>query len=279
LIGAVLSPTDPVFAAAIVGRRGVSQRLRHLLNVESGLNDGLALPIVVALLALQGAAERKLVAHLFELLAGGFIGVAVTWAALRLERVRLFAVARSHEPLFPFAIGVVVIALAELVHANQYIAAFSAGITVATVHPPETREFHAFGENVAELLKLAALLVFGMLISREFLREIPLAGYVFAVLVLVVARPAALAVSLAGAPLPPREKLAAMWFGPKGFASVIYGILVLESGTRGANHAFHLIALAVVASIIAHSSTDVAVARWLDDGARASRGATGKRAP
>jgi NhaP-type Na+/H+ or K+/H+ antiporter len=263
LIGAVLSPTDPVFAAAIVGREGVSKRLRHLLNVESGLNDGLALPIVLRLLALNGAAERGTAVDMLALLGGGMIGVATPWLAVTFERSRFFAVARSHEPLFPFAIGIVVFAVAELVHANQFIAAFAAGVTLATVRPSERSEASAFTENFSELLKLAALLVFGMLISPSFLSEIPVSGYVFAALALVVARPAALAISLAGAPLPGREKIAAAWFGPKGFASVVYGILVLESGIKGGDQVFHLIALVVAASIIAHSSTDVIVARWL----------------
>jgi len=264
LVGAVLSPTDPVFAAAIVGRSGVSQRLRHLLNVESGFNDGLALPIVLGLLALGGAAEGGVLMNIVELLAGVVIGVAVPWIALQFERTRFFAVARSHEPYFPFAIGIVVFAFAELVHANQFLAAFTAGITLATLRRDQAEEFGAFGEEFAELLKLAALLVFGGLISPALLREVPLEGYAFAGLALFAARPAAIGLALWGARLEWRNKVAAMWFGPKGFASVIYGLMVLESGIDGANESFHLIAIVVVGSILAHSSTDVVMARWLN---------------
>jgi NhaP-type Na+/H+ or K+/H+ antiporter len=263
LIGAVLSPTDPVFAAAIVGRSGVSQRLRHLLNVESGFNDGLALPVVLGLLALGGAAEDRMVMNIVELLAGVVIGVVVPWIALRFERTRFFAIARSHEPFFPFAIGIVVFAFAELVHANQFLAAFTAGITMATLRRDRAGEVNAFGEEFAELLKLAALLVFGGLISPAFLREVPLEGYVFGLLALFMARPAAIALALWGARLEWRNKVAAMWFGPKGFASVIYGLMVLGSGLEGANESFHLIAIVIVGSILAHSSTDVVMARWL----------------
>jgi NhaP-type Na+/H+ or K+/H+ antiporter len=263
LIGAVLSPTDPVFAAAIVGRSGVSQRLRHLLNVESGFNDGLALPIVLGLLALGGAAEGRVVMNIVELVAGVVIGIVVPWVALRFERTRFFAIARSHEPFFPFAIGIVVFAFAELVHANQFLAAFTAGVTMATLRRDQAREVDAFGEQFAELLKLAALLVFGGLISPAFLREVPLEGYAFGLLALFVARPAAIALALWGARLEWRNKVAAMWFGPKGFASVIYGLMVLGSGLEGANESFHLIAIVIVGSILAHSSTDVVMARWL----------------
>ncbi len=58
------------------------------------------------------------------------------------------------------------------------------------------------------------------------------------------------------------EKVAAAWFGPKGFASVVYGILILRSGGEGAGHVFHLMAIVIAASMVAHSSTDVVVARW-----------------
>ena len=115
------------------------------------------------------------------------------------------------------------------------------------------------------MLKLAALLVFGALISPAFLAEIPWTGWVFAVLALVLARPVALWISFWGSGLEPREQAAAMWFGPKGFASVVYGLIVLSSGIAAADEIFHLLALTIVLSIIAHSSTDVLVARLFDE--------------
>jgi len=109
---------------------------------------------------------------------------------------------------------------------------------------------------------LAAILVFGALISPDFLGEVDLAGYVFAVLALVLARPVAIALSFLGSRLPWQEQAAVAWFGPKGFASVVYGLLVLESGAERADQMFHLIALAVVLSILAHSSSDVPIAQY-----------------
>jgi NhaP-type Na+/H+ or K+/H+ antiporter len=246
-----------------VGREGVSTPLRHLLNIESGLNDGLALPIVLGLLAFDGAAGGGALGQLVALPLGCGLGLAVPWAVVQFERSRFFAVARSHEPFFPFAVGLLVFSLAELVHANAYLATFTAGVTLASLRGGKPESNHAFGEELAELLKLAALLVFGALISPPFLREVPLRGYLFAALALLVARPVGLALALLGARLGWRDRLAAMWFGPKGFASVIYGLIVLKSGIAGADEAFHLIAVVIVASILAHSSTDVVIARWL----------------
>ncbi len=269
LIGAVLSPTDPVFAAAIVGRQEVPARLRHLLNVESGLNDGLALPIVLAMLAVVGSEPFSVWSTGVDLLTGVAIGIAIPWCAIRLEQTPLFRAHASYQPLFAFAIGLLVLTTASLAGANIFLAAFAAGVTVATVGPDVRREFHRFGDLLSELLKLAALLVFGALISPKFLGEIPPSGYVFALLVLVAVRPVAISVSLLFSSLGWREHAAAAWFGPKGFASVVFGLLILREASAGnlpweqADQLFHLVAICIVASIVAHSSTDVIVARWL----------------
>jgi NhaP-type Na+/H+ or K+/H+ antiporter len=263
LLGAALSPTDPVFAAAIVGREEVPRRLRHLLNVESGVNDGLALPVVLLLLAMVQVREAHVGTMLGELALGVMLGMGVPWVAIRLERSRFFSAIAIYQPLNAFAIGLLVYALASLTHANAFLGAFAAGLTVASMSPEVRGAFHEFGEIIAELLKLAALLVFGALISPRFLAEIPPSGYALAVLVLIAVRPLALGLALLGSELGWRERVAAAWFGPKGFASVVYGMLILKAGVARGGELFHLLALVIGASIVAHSSTDVLVARWL----------------
>ncbi|MBM0230398.1 cation:proton antiporter [Micromonospora sp. STR1_7] len=266
LIGAILAPTDPVFAAALVGNDKVPARLRHLLNVESGVNDGLALPFVVLLLALAaGSDDLHLGKIASELAVGLLIGVLVPLLAIALERTRWLAASAAYAPLNGVAIGLLVLALGKITHGNLFLAAFAAGITVATFGPRERAAFEHFGENIAELLKLAALLVFGALISVRFLGEISWAGWAFAVLAIFVARPVALWISFLRSGLGVREQAAAMWFGPKGFASVVYGLLVLESGIAAGDEVFHLVALTIVISILLHSSTDVVVARAFDE--------------
>jgi NhaP-type Na+/H+ or K+/H+ antiporter len=266
LIGAVLAPTDPVFAAALVGNDRVPERLRHLLNVESGVNDGLALPFVVVLIAVAaGSSDLHLTDLGAELVIGIAIGIAIPWVAIRLERTRFFAVSENYAPLNALAIGLLVLSVGKVSHGNLFLAAFAAGITVATAGAFQREAFEEFGELVSEVLKLAALLVFGALISVRLLSEIPWTGWVFAALALVVARPVALWISFLGAHLGVREQLAVMWFGPKGFASVVYGLLVLASGIPAAEEIFNLVALTIVLSIVAHSSTDVLVARSFDD--------------
>ncbi|WP_010205419.1 cation:proton antiporter [Salinibacterium sp. PAMC 21357] len=262
LIGAILAPTDPVFAAALVGNKRVPQRLRQLLNVESGVNDGLALPFVIVFLAVSSGSEDLHLGELgLELLIGTVIGIAVPWLVIKALHTRLFAAAGVFEPLVPIAIGLLVFALSTTLHANLFLAAFAAGVTVATVGQKEREEFEEFGEIISELLKLLALMVFGALLSFKFLGEIAWTGWLFAILALIVARPAALFVSFLGSGLSMREQVAAMWFGPKGFASVVYVLVVVSADIPAGDLIFHLVALTIALSIIAHSSTDVVVAR------------------
>jgi NhaP-type Na+/H+ or K+/H+ antiporter len=248
----------------VTGQKQVPERLRYLLNVESGLNDGLALPLVIGLLDYLQPETYWAATTLTDIALGIGLGVTVPWFIIQLERSRFFGADPLYQPLTVLTIGLLLFALASLAHANEFLAAFVAGVTVATLSPRLRDKFQQFGKLLAELFKLAALLVFGALISPHFLYEIGWEGYVFALLVLVVPRPLALCLSLPGAALTWREWVTAAWFGPKGFASVFLTLLVLRSGIPAANQLYHLAALVIAASIILHSSTDVLLARWFE---------------
>ena len=240
-----------------------------MLNVESGINDGLALPVVIILLDIIGGERLHVDELLLEVALGVAIGVIIPFVALRLESTNIFSARLIYEPLNTFAIGLLVFSVAELTHGNPFLAAFTAGITVSTIAPQFRDAFHRFGELIAELLKLAALFLFGALIAFDFVTDIGLTGIVFALLMLFVARPLVLLLVLIHSRLTWREKIAAMWFGPKGFASVAYGLLILGTPVMNFDFVnndrefiFHVIAVAIVISIVAHSSTDVIVAEW-----------------
>lgn len=266
LVAAVLAPTDPVFASAIVGRRDVPARLRRLLSVESGLNDGLALPVVVILISAAGSPggggeHTGLGAVALELVGGLALGVVVPVLIHLLLRIPGLGAEPRLQPLGPLAVGILLYAVAHLSGANAYLAAFAGGAVVARLNPAAQESFSELGEQLAELAKFAALLVFGALLTPSLFASIGLGGWVVAVLSLVLVRPASLVLSLLGSPLERKELFAAAWFGPKGFASVVYGLLVLHSGIPQAVDAYELIAVCIGLSIVAHSSTDVPVAR------------------
>jgi NhaP-type Na+/H+ or K+/H+ antiporter len=266
LVGAVLAPTDPVFASAIVGRKEVPSKLRQLLNVESGINDGLALPIVLILIAAAGPtaahAEASLGKIALELGLGLAFGVLLPLTVVGLLRFRLLGAEPKLQPLLPLAIGIILYGLCHLTHANPYLAAFSAGAVLTAVAPQEARAgFEPLGEQLAELAKFAALLVFGALLTPALFGDLSVGGYATVLLAIVLIRPASMLVSLIGTRFDRREKLVAAWFGPKGFASVVYGLLVLQAGIPQGQEAYTLIAVCIAVSIIAHSSTDVPIAR------------------
>jgi NhaP-type Na+/H+ or K+/H+ antiporter len=263
LLGAILSPTDPVFASALVGRADVPLRLRRLLNVESGLNDGLALPFVLIFLAMAKHEDSHISTVLLELVLGLAVGIGVAALVALAWRAKILTAEPRLQPLGPVAIAVVVYAICHLTHANPYLAAFAAGSTLATLDHVAAERFEPFGDLLSELTKFAALLVFGTLITPDRLSHLGWQGWLLAVVAIVLVRPASMLLSLLRTPMPRSERLTAAWFGPKGFASVVYGLLVLQAGLPNGELLFDLIAVTIAMSIILHSSTDVPVAHML----------------
>lgn len=264
LVGAVLSPTDPVFASAIVKNEGMPPRLRHLLNVESGVNDGLALPVVIVLIAVAGGRDVHPLVLVGELIGGIALGIVLPLVMQQLLRLRGVAAEERLRPLGPLAVGMMLFGIAHVAHVNAYLAAFAAGTTLATLNPQASDAFEHFGELLGEVGKFIALLAFGTLLTPALFETPGIVGYAVAVLVVVTARPLAFLVAGLWRRFPRWEFAAAAWFGPKGFASVVYGLYVLQSGLPQRELAFAIIAITIALSIAAHSSTDVPVARFLD---------------
>jgi NhaP-type Na+/H+ or K+/H+ antiporter len=263
LIGAILSPTDPVFASAIVGREDVPLRLRRLLNVESGLNDGLALPFVLIFIATATNSETHLGEVALELVAGLALGIVIPAVVVLAWRWRILTAEPRLQALGPMAIAVILYAACHLTHANPYLAAFAAGSTIATLDRVSAERFEHFGDLLSETTKFAALLVFGALITPERITHLTFGDWAVAVIAILLVRPAAMLLSLLRTTLPARERSVAAWFGPKGFASVVYGLLAVQAGIPSGDHVFDLVAVTIALSIVLHSSTDVPVAKAL----------------
>jgi sodium/hydrogen antiporter len=178
LVGAVLSPTDPVFVSALFRFEAVPKSVKTLLNIESGLNDGLALPIVVLLLARIAGRHEDLWHIAVELLLGILVGLCIPWIGILLEESRFFNAVGLFRPLNAFALGLLVLAICYLTGANLFLGGYAAGISVASFSDSVSESFESFGELLAELFKLAALLIFGALLAPHFFtalwrRDIP----------------------------------------------------------------------------------------------------------
>jgi NhaP-type Na+/H+ or K+/H+ antiporter len=156
------------------------------------------------------------------------------------------------------ATGAAVQSIAKLA---QYLAAYAAGITLASLAPEHAEAMRPIGDTIAEALKLAAVLAFACLLRPDQFRELGWTGAAFVAVALLVVRPLATAFALLNRSLTPREWLAAAWFGPKGFASIVYGTLMIQHAIPHAHAMFDLIAVVTAVSIVAHSSTDLWVVR------------------
>jgi NhaP-type Na+/H+ or K+/H+ antiporter len=264
LIGAVLSPTDPIFISAIFRYKAVPYRLQRLLNVESGINDGIALPLVIIFLGELAARPAGLAIIALELIGGVALGVVIPWLGIRLESSRFFGAAGALQPLNAFALGLLVLAVAWPTGANIFLAAFAAGVMVARLSPEARHSFEGMGEGITELLKLAAILIFGLELAPNLFLPLSWAEAVFILLALSVVRLAAMEISLLGSVLTRAERWAVGWFGPKGFGSVVYGLMILELGTPLAQRLAHLAGLTIMLSIVVYSSTDILVARGFE---------------
>lgn len=256
LLGAVLSPTDPVMVRTLLEQEAVPARLRNLLSVESGLNDGLVLPPIAVLLAILGGQAAEPLRSTLEAVGGIAIGVAAAALAM-IERVRWLQVSETYRPLFGIAIACTAFGVCSVTGANELLAAYSAGIALATLRSDLAQSLVRIGEPLTEAVKLAALLVFGAALSLQF--DLVVIG--FAAAALLAARPVALLLAFLGGGLDRKEWLTAAWFGPKGFSSILYGALILTSNVADAPRLYRIIGLVVTLSIVAHSSTDSLVAR------------------
>lgn len=272
LLGAVLSPTDPVVTSTVVTAKRVPSVISHTLNLESGLNDGLALPLVLFFLVLAapgGDALQSGIELLGEVAVGAAIGFALAYMAGKvLQRIPGEGLAHNYEGVYALGLALLAYGLADVTWGNGLIAAFVAGVALAVAEHDIPDAFSNFNENVGAIFQAITFFLFGALIV-----DIPWDKGVLALLgviafVLLIARPAAVLLALAGTRLPRPQKLFIAWFGPKGVASMLFALLVLNSAVPHHELLFETASFVIIASIIAHGLTDTIGTRWLERRAR-----------
>lgn len=269
LLGALLSPTDPVLSSSVVTNPRVPRLIRHSLNLESGLNDGLALPAVLALTASVASADGFVWWEfvLQDLGVGFATGILVGLAgSVLLPRGTAFGseIPPHQKALYALGVGFAAYAVAKLPpEGNGFIAVFVCAIVLGIRRPDIRTCFEARSQDIIELVKLGIFVVFGSLLTFGGLFDDGLAAVAIAAFTLLVARPAAIAVALAGTGLDTATKAFMAWFGPKGVATMTFSLLVLSEGFPAAEEIFNLAALTVFVSIVAHGLTDTPGAEWI----------------
>jgi sodium/hydrogen antiporter len=267
LLGAVLSPTDPVVTSMVVTARRVPAQIRHTLNLESGLNDGLALPFVLFFLVLAtpgGDAGGEAAELLGEAVFGALIGIVLGIAGGYLHRIVPLGVTPRFEGIYAVGFGLAAFGLADVTFGNGLIAAFVAGITLGYFEHEITERFVDFSENVSAIFQVLTFFVFGAIIVATTYDGSPWALLAFILFALLVARPVAVLLALLGTRLPRPQKAFIAWFGPKGVASMLFALLVLDEGLTHGSLVFEVAAFVILGSILAHGLTDTVGARWIE---------------
>jgi sodium/hydrogen antiporter len=267
LLAAVLSPTDPVVTSAVVTSKLVPRSVRHTLNLESGLNDGLALPFVLFFLVLAtpgGDAGTEAAKLLGEAAFGAALGVALGMLGGRLHRhLPGGGITARYEGIYAVGFALFAFGLAESTIGNGLIAAFVCGIAMAASEREVPEGFAEFAENASAILQVLTFFVFGgLIVATGFDHSIP-PLVLFVLFALLIARPAAVLISFIRTRIPQSEKLFMAWFGPKGVASMLFALFVLKSGVERGELIFDIAAVAIICSIVAHGLTDTVGAQWL----------------
>src|SRR3954454_16714810 len=270
LVGALLSPTDPVLSSSVVTNPRVPRLIRHSLNLESGLNDGLALPPVLALVAALDVSGGDFVWWRFvlqDVTLGFAYGVVVgLLASVVLPRGGSLTdgIPAHQKPLYALGVAFLTYGVTTLPpHGNGFIAVNVCAITLGIRRPDIRGYVEARADDIVEIVKLGIFVVFGSLLTLEGLFLDGWAAVAIAVVALLVARPVALAIALIGTGVS-RAALAFMaWFGPKGVATMTFSLLILGSGVPGAERMYDIAALVVLCSIVAHGLTDTAGSEWM----------------
>jgi len=258
LIGAALAPTDAALGAAVMTNPAVPERVRRVLNVESGLNDGIATPVVMVAIAGAAAAEgiqgQGLGGALIDLAIGVGVGIGIGLSggqAMRMARRRGWA---SEDFTGPAVLALAMAAYAGCLwlDGNGFVAAFVAGLAFGNVAGRGGVKEVFYVEQTAGLVSLLTWLIFGAVAVPVVVEQTDWQVLAYAVLSLTVVRMLPVGLALLGAKLPMRTVAFIGWFGPRGLASIIFAVIALEELHTEADRAVAVIGITVLLSVFAH---------------------------
>lgn len=265
LMALILSPTDAALGLAVVTSNRVPEKIRQTINVESGLNDGIALPpILICLAVLSGSSGESMDTSywlLFVLkqfvygpLIGGLVGWFGGWLVDKASKHEWMS--HTFQQLASVSLAILSFSLAESVHGNGFMAAYFAGMMLGTRTEVIRERIREFGEAESQAMVLFIFLLFGMLLVPVSYPLWDWKALVYALLSLTVIRMMPVAISLIGSGLSQPTIWFIGWFGPRGIASVLYLLMVvLKLGVAGYERIISIISLTVLLSIFLHGIT------------------------
>jgi sodium/hydrogen antiporter len=260
ILAAILAPTDAGLGQVIVNSPRVPMKIRQALNVEAGLNDGLSVPFLLFFIALAGGGAEgqhaSLTRFILEQLGLGTlvgVGLGLVGGLLLGWAQRRQWIAPSWQQLGVVALPLLCALASEKLGASMFIAAFVAGLAVQVGFKAARTHSVEFAEEWGQLLNLSVFFLFGLLVARAG-SQFNLAHGLYAVLSLTVVRMLPVAVALIGARLSRATVLFMGWFGPRGLASIVLGLVYLEQQTHQTGESTIRLAvmMTVLLSIFAH---------------------------
>jgi NhaP-type Na+/H+ or K+/H+ antiporter len=258
-VGAIVAPTDAALGAAIMDDTRIPNRIRRLLNVESGLNDGIATPFVN--LFLTGAVATE-VAHPTSVLGaagdlligvgvGAGVGLAGGWVLAR-ANARGWS-APGFRRLAALGLAIFAYSAAIEAHGNGFVAGFIAGLAFGSVVRSDLQPMVDFAEEAGGLLSLLVWLIFGAAMVVPGFEQATWSDFLFAVLALSVVRMVPVALALRGSGLGRFTVGFIGWFGPRGLASVVFGLIAYDSlDPADAGRVLSVVTVTVALSVLAH---------------------------
>jgi sodium/hydrogen antiporter len=262
LMALILSPTDAALGQAVVTSKFVPEKIRQTINVESGLNDGIALPPILICIAAIAVHDTHGTGFTYwsmftlkQFIFGPLIGGGVGWLGGYLvdKASQREWMNSTFQRLTSICLAILAFALAEMVHGNGFIAAYFAGLLLGTTTPEIRERIHEFGEAESQALQLSIFLLLGMILVPFSYPYWDWHAWVYAILSLSVIRMIPVAISLLGTKLSWGTIGFIGWFGPRGIASILYLLLVvIELGTKGLDRMISVIVLTVILSIFLH---------------------------
>jgi sodium/hydrogen antiporter len=267
ILGAALASTDPVLLRSLLGRRDIPPAARQALRLESGLNDVVLLPVLIVAMAflgqeasLTGADWARLSLDLFVLGPGAGVAVGLlSVSTLDLIRRRI-GVRRDYESVYSIGVAFTAYAAAEAVHGSGFLAAFTAGITIAALDVELCDCFIDYGGATAEMALLFTFVLFGTSLIWSGFTVISWSTLAFAVIVLLV-RPPVFLLSLAGSRVDRGDGLLIAWFGPRGLSSLLLVLLPVFAGLPGSEQLFAICCLVVLLSVVVHGGSPMFLGR------------------
>lgn len=270
LLAALLAPTDAALGQAVVSARPVPLRIRQAINIESGLNDGIALPVVLLLAALAGGMQADTDAAswlefgLMQITLGPLCGILGGYLGARLLDV---AAERGWAEESALGIGILSLAIlvyvvAELIGGNGFIAVFVGGMVFGNSIRHPCSFLFEFMETEGQLLMLITFLVFGAALLPEAIAHVTPSMMAYALLSLTVIRMLPVAISLIGSGVRLPTYLFLGWFGPRGLASILFVLLILENSTvPGREEILAITVITVGLSAVLHGVSAAPLAR------------------